>query len=90
MKSCRHRRRCKVEVVDRARAVDLEMDSPEAERRLCPRHLRCRALARAEEQARGAEADRYRRVESMLFLHRPLFLAVAAEQETQRTVREAG
>jgi hypothetical protein len=36
------------------------------------------------------EVDRCQQVESMLSLHRPLFPAEAAEQETQRTARAAG
>ena len=78
------------EAVVQERAVVLAMDSPEVEQLLSPRHLHCRVRVRAEERECAAEADRYRRVASMLSLHRPLFLVGAEEQGTQRVERAAG
>ena len=89
MKSCRHHRRCKGEGEGREPATDLEMDSLEAEQRLCPHRRRCQARALVEEPVCVA-AGRCRQAGLMLFLHHLLFLEEAAELETQRTARAAG
>lgn len=88
MKSCRHRRRCKVEAEDQEHATDLAMGSLAVDQRLYHRRLRCRARA-LEEEREYAAAGRYRRAALKLCLHRQLLRAEVAELETQPAARAA-